>query len=88
MIGLLKLGHRLLLDITHGSDHRTGLDPSGGGTLIALGGCELIRGVMDDGAAPAWSSALGSWWWAASASGGVLSGLTGHPRFDDQLIHS
>ena len=53
VIGLLMLGHGLLLDMTHGSDHRTGLDLIGGGALIALGGRELIRGVLDDGAVPA-----------------------------------
>ena len=58
VIGLLMLGHGLLLDMTHGSDHRTGLDLIGGGALIALGGRELIRGVLDDGAAPAWSGAV------------------------------
>ena len=52
------LGHGLLLDMPHGSDHRTGLDLIGGGALIALGGRELIRGVLDDGAAPAWSGAV------------------------------
>ena len=30
VIGLLTLGHGLLLDMTHGSDHRTGLDLIGG----------------------------------------------------------
>ena len=48
----------LTLDMTHGSDHRTGLDLIGGGALIALGGRELIRGLLDDGAAPAWSGAV------------------------------
>ena len=62
VIGLLMLGHGLLVDVTHGSDHRTGLNLIGGGALIALGGRELIRGVMDDGAAPAWRGAVGSWW--------------------------
>ena len=58
VIGLLTLGHGLLLDMTQGSDHRTGLDLIGGGALIALGGRELIRGVLDNGAAPAWSGAV------------------------------
>ena len=58
VIGLLTLGHGLLLDMTQGSDHRTGLDLIGGGALIALGGRELIRGVLDDGAAPAWSGSV------------------------------
>ena len=58
VIGLLTLGHGLLLDMTHGSDHRTGLDLIGGGALIALGGRELIRGVLDDGEAPTWSGAV------------------------------
>ena len=35
VIGLLTLGHGLLLDMTHGSYHRTGLDLIGGGALIA-----------------------------------------------------
>ena len=51
VIGLLTLGHGLLLDMTQGSNHRTGLDLIGGGALIALGGRELIRGVLDDGTA-------------------------------------
>ncbi|WP_370631087.1 GAP family protein [Synechococcus sp. MU1642] len=38
VIGLLQLGNGLLLDMTHASDHRTGLDLIGGGALIALGG--------------------------------------------------
>lgn len=58
VVGLLTLGHGLLLDMTQGSDHRTGLDLIGGGALIALGGRELIRGVLDDGTAPAWSRAV------------------------------
>ena len=58
VVALLTLGHGLLLDMTQGSDHRTGLDLIGGGALIALGGRELIRGVLDDGTAPAWSRAV------------------------------
>ena len=58
VIGLLTLGHGLLLDMTQGSDHRTGLDLIGGGALIALGGRELIRGVLENGTAPAWSDAV------------------------------
>ena len=58
VIGLLTLGHGLLLDMTHGSNHRTGLDLIGGGALIARGGRELIRGVLGDGAATAWSGAV------------------------------
>jgi len=58
VVGLLTLGHGLLLDMSQGSDHRTGLDLIGGGALLALGGRELIRGVLDDGAAPAWSGAV------------------------------
>ena len=62
MIVLLTLGRGLLLDVAQGSDHRTCLVLIGGGALIALGGRELIRGVMDHGATPAWSGAVGSWW--------------------------
>ena len=41
---LLLLLLLLLLDMTHGSDHRTGLDLRGGGDLIALGGRALSEG--------------------------------------------
>ncbi|AII48824.1 cytochrome C biosynthesis protein [Synechococcus sp. KORDI-52] len=58
VIALLTLGHGLLLDMSQGSDHRTGLDLIGGGALIALGGRELIRGVLNGGEAPAWSGAV------------------------------
>ena len=58
VIGLLTLGHGLLLDMTQGSDHRTGLDLIGGGALIALGGRELVRGVLENGEVPSWSSAV------------------------------
>ena len=34
--GLLTLGHGLLLDMSHGSKHRTGLDLIAGGALVAL----------------------------------------------------
>ena len=44
VIGLLTLVHGLMLDMTHGSDHGTGLDLIGGGALIALGGRELSEG--------------------------------------------
>ena len=36
VIGLLTLGHGLLLDMSHGSKHRTGLDLIAGGALVAL----------------------------------------------------
>ncbi len=42
VIGLLTLGHGLLLDMTHGSDHRTGLDLIGGGTGEGIEG--LVHG--------------------------------------------
>ena len=58
VIGLLTLGHGLLLDMTQGSDHRTGLDLIGGGALIALGGRELVRGVLENEEAPSWSGAV------------------------------
>ena len=34
--GLLTLSHGLLLDMSHGSKHRTGLDLIAGGALVAL----------------------------------------------------
>ena len=36
VLGLLTLGHGLLLDMSHGSKHRTGLDLIAGGALVAL----------------------------------------------------
>ena len=58
VIGLLTLGHGLLLDMSQGSDHRTGLDLIGGGALIALGGRELIRSVIDRGTPPTWAGTV------------------------------
>ena len=47
VIGLLTLGHGLLLDMSHGSKHRTGLNLIAGGALVALGGRELIRSWLN-----------------------------------------
>ena len=47
VLGLLTLGHGLLLDMSHGSKHRTGLDLIAGGALVALGGRELIRSWLN-----------------------------------------
>lgn len=54
---LLVLGHGLLLSMTLGSSHRTGLDLLGAGALLALG----IREIMQregEGEPPAWTRRL------------------------------
>ena len=58
VIGLLTIGHGLLLDMSHGSQHRTGLDLIAGGALVALGGRELIRAVLHDNAPPGWAKSV------------------------------
>ena len=45
--GLLTLGHGLLLDMSHGSKNRIGLDLIAGGALVAIGGRELIRSWLN-----------------------------------------
>ncbi|MFN9693950.1 MAG: GAP family protein [Synechococcaceae cyanobacterium] len=59
MTVLLSLGHSLLLSMTKGSDHRTGLDLLAAGGLLALGINSLLgRGERGKGTAPAWSARL------------------------------
>ncbi|MEB3169718.1 MAG: GAP family protein [Synechococcaceae cyanobacterium] len=59
MAALLSLGHSLLLSMTKGSDHRTGLDLLAAGGLLALGLNNLVgRGERGAQAAPAWSARL------------------------------
>ena len=58
VIGLLTLGHGLLLDMSHGSKHRTGLDLIAGGALVALGGRELIRSWLNQDAPPGWTQSV------------------------------
>ena len=58
VVGLLTIGHGLLLDMSHGSQHRTGLDLIAGGALVALGGRELIRAVLHDDGPPGWTRAV------------------------------
>lgn len=58
VIGLLTIGHGLLLDMSHGSQHRTGLDLIAGGALVALGGRELIRAVLHDDGPPGWAKSV------------------------------
>ena len=58
VLGLLTLGHGLLLDMSHGSKHRTGLDLIAGGALVALGGRELIRSWLNQDGPPGWSRSV------------------------------
>ena len=58
VLGLLTLGHGLLLDMSHGSKHRTGLDLIAGGALVALGGRELIRSWLNQDGPPGWSQSV------------------------------
>ncbi len=55
---LVTVGHALVLDMTHGSHHRTGLDLLAGGALIAIGVRELLRSFTDGDAPPAWTSGV------------------------------
>ncbi|NDD69895.1 MAG: GAP family protein, partial [Synechococcaceae bacterium WB9_4xC_028] len=48
---LVTVGHTLVLDMSHGSHHRTGLDLVAGGALIAIGGRELLHS-LSEGAEP------------------------------------
>ena len=58
VFGLLTLGHGLLLDMSHGSKHRTGLDLIAGGALVALGGRELIRSWLTQDGTPSWTRSV------------------------------
>ena len=55
---LVTLGHSLVLDMTQGSHHRTGLDLLAGGALIAVGGRELLRSFTDGDTPPAWTASV------------------------------
>jgi hypothetical protein len=55
---LLTVGHTLVLDMTQGSDHRTGLDLLAGGALIALGVKELLRAFADGDNPPSWTRSI------------------------------
>ena len=58
VIGLLTMGHNLLLDMSHGSQHRTGLDLIAGGALVALGGRELLKSALKDDGPPGWAKSV------------------------------
>ncbi len=59
MTVLLSLGHGLLLSMTKGSDHRTGLDLLAAGGLLALALNNLVgRGERGEATGPAWSARL------------------------------
>jgi hypothetical protein len=55
---LVTVGHSLVLDMSHGSHHRTGLDLLAGGALIAIGGRELLRSFADGAKPPAWTTSI------------------------------
>ena len=55
---LVTVGHSLVLDMTQGSNHRTGLDLLAGGALIAVGGRELLRSFTDGDKPPAWTESV------------------------------
>jgi hypothetical protein len=55
---LVTVGHSLVLDMTQGSNHRTGLDLLAGGALIAVGGRELLRSFTDGDTPPAWTESV------------------------------
>ncbi|MFL0737740.1 MAG: GAP family protein [Prochlorococcus sp.] len=55
---LLTVGHTLVLDMTHGSHHRTALDLLAGGALISLGLKELLRSFADGDEQPGWTHTI------------------------------
>mgnify|MGYP000851346363 CR=1 FL=1 len=55
---LLTVGHSLVLDLTHGSHHRTGLDLLAGGALIALGAKELLGTWIEHDQPPGWTQSI------------------------------
>ena len=55
---LLNVGHTLVLDMTQGSDHRTGLDLLAGSALIAIGVKELLRAFADGDNPPSWTRSI------------------------------
>ena len=55
---LVTVGHALVLDMSHGSHHRTGLDLLAGGALVALGGRELIKSVTEGSETPGWTKGI------------------------------
>ena len=55
---LLTVGHTLVLDMTQGSDHRTGLDLLAGGALVAVGVKELLRAFADGKNPPGWTRSI------------------------------
>ena len=55
---LVTVGHSLLLDMSHGSHHRTGLDLLAGGALIAIGGRELIKSLTEGSEPPGWTKGI------------------------------
>ncbi|TCD56510.1 GAP family protein [Synechococcus sp. BS55D] len=55
---LVTVGHTLVLDMSHGSHHRTGLDLAAGGALIAIGGRELLHSLSEGAEPPSWTASI------------------------------
>lgn len=55
LVALLTLGHGLVLNMTHGSHPRTGLDLIGGGALLTLGGRECLNAITKSDDPPGWT---------------------------------
>ena len=55
---LVTVGHSLVLDMSHGSHHRTGLDLLAGGALVAIGGRELIKSFTEGAEPPSWTKGI------------------------------
>ena len=58
ILALLTIGHGLVLDMTHGSHHRTGLDLIGGGALLTLGIREIINAFIGSAEPPGWTKSV------------------------------
>ena len=58
LVGLLTLGHGLVMDMTQGSQPRIGLDLLGSGALMTLGIRELVKTIGERDEPPAWARSL------------------------------
>lgn len=58
VMAFLTVGHGLVLDMTHGSHPRTGLDLIGGGALLSLATKELISAFIKHQKQPSWTGAV------------------------------
>ena len=58
LVALLTLGHGLVLDMTHGSHPRTGLDLIAGGALLTIGIREWISAALGSDEPPGWTRSV------------------------------